>query len=73
MNEKHIYQDDCCEHCEDNVYVESYTEIELMCDDGIPRPYDYSICEGCLEEFKKTNPEYIQAKEWRIKNEFRNV
>jgi hypothetical protein len=27
------------------------------------------ICEKCLEELKKTNPEYIQAKEWRKKNE----
>ena len=55
-----------CEHCDNDVYVEFGTQIELMCDDGIPRPYDYLICEECLEEFKKTNPEYIQAKEWRL-------
>jgi hypothetical protein len=37
---KTLTEDDYCEHCEDNVYVESCTEIELMCDDGIPRPYE---------------------------------
>jgi hypothetical protein len=67
MNKK-LTEDDYCEHCEDNVYVESCTEIELMCDDGIPRPYeDYWICEKCLEELKN-EPEYKEALEWNKKN-----